>query len=171
MISRAEAQVTRLSSFYALLDQATEICLEHLQAALAVWDYSEGSARYIFGDSLGDPVADTILNALRSNPAGLAKNEIRNLFSRNQSASRIGRALATLLENGLSRFQQEETSGRPAERWFAVTGYAINAINAESPPPRDPYRVYRVPDTGASEQSGGVDPPTSPSGDDDEVVL
>jgi hypothetical protein len=31
-----------------------------------LWDYAEESARYIFGDATGDPVADAILQALRN---------------------------------------------------------------------------------------------------------
>ena len=63
--SRAEAQVLRLSMLYALLDCSDEIRVPHLVAALALWDYCEKSARWIFGDALGDPVADAILSALR----------------------------------------------------------------------------------------------------------
>ena len=37
-----------------VLDGADKIRREHLDAALAVWDYCEASARYIFGDALGD---------------------------------------------------------------------------------------------------------------------
>ena len=31
---------------------------------MAVWEYAEHSARYIFGDALGDPLADEILAAI-----------------------------------------------------------------------------------------------------------
>ncbi|MGE0827258.1 MAG: hypothetical protein AB7P18_34690, partial [Candidatus Binatia bacterium] len=37
MLSRAEAQVLRLSLIYALLDKSSAIRIEHLRAALAVW--------------------------------------------------------------------------------------------------------------------------------------
>ena len=49
--ARAEAQVLRLSVIYAALDGAEAIRLPHLKAALAVWEYAESSARYIFGDA------------------------------------------------------------------------------------------------------------------------
>ncbi|MDQ3960791.1 MAG: YfjI family protein [Pseudomonadota bacterium] len=64
--SRAEAQVIRLALIYALLDLCTEIRPEHLKAAIALWEYAEGSARYIFGSALGDPLADEIYRALRA---------------------------------------------------------------------------------------------------------
>ena len=65
ILGRAEAQVLRLALVYALLDRSAFIDAPHLLAALACWDYAEASARYIFGDTLGDPVADEILRALR----------------------------------------------------------------------------------------------------------
>ncbi len=63
--ARAEAIVMRLAVVYAVLDGRTHIGVEHLRAALAVWQYCEDSARYVFGDALGDPVADELLEALR----------------------------------------------------------------------------------------------------------
>lgn len=119
--SRAEAQVTRLSLVYALLDLSDTIRLEHLQAALALWEYCEASARFIFGDSLGDPMADEILQALRSAPNGLTRTDLRDLFGRNKSGADIDRALAVLQEYGLARYVDETgTGGRPARRWFAT---------------------------------------------------
>jgi hypothetical protein len=50
--SRAEAQVTRLSLIYALLANHSKITLVDLQAALALWDYCERSARFIFGETV-----------------------------------------------------------------------------------------------------------------------
>src|SRR5208283_2893112 len=63
--ARAAALTLRLSLIYALLDGASEIRKEHLIAALEVWRYCDDSAKYIFGDALGDPTADEILRALR----------------------------------------------------------------------------------------------------------
>ncbi len=77
VISRAEPQVMRLACLYALLDRSTVICRRHLEAGLAVWRYCEDSARFIFGDSLGDPVADEIFRALRQAVNGMTRTEIR----------------------------------------------------------------------------------------------
>jgi hypothetical protein len=43
----------RLAALYAVIDESHEIEREHLLAGLALWDYSEQSARYIFGDNTG----------------------------------------------------------------------------------------------------------------------
>lgn len=118
--SRAEAQVMRLACIYALLERSEVIALVHLEAALELWRYAEQSARFIFGDSLGDSDADAILSALRSHTAGMTRSQIRDLFGGHRSAQRIERALSTLLKAGQIQCEAEETGGRPAERWRAV---------------------------------------------------
>ena len=121
--SRAEAQSVRLALLYALLDCSSEIRKVHLMAALAVWDFCEQSARWIFGDATGDPVADEILAALRRNgDTGLTRTQISSLFQRNKNAGQIGRALSSLLQRGRIRavVGESDGSGRPAERWIAI---------------------------------------------------
>ncbi len=120
VIGRAEAQVVRLAALYAVMDESYSIGQEHLEAALALWDYAEASARHIFGDATGDPLADQIFRALK--PAGkevMTRTDISRLLGRNKSAERINRALALLLETGRIRREREETPGRAAERWYA----------------------------------------------------
>jgi len=118
--SRAEAQTVRLALIYALLDQAEAIDVAHLEAALAVWKYCEASARYIFGDSLGDREADLILQTLRQNANGMIRREIFRLFGNHVSSGTVTRALGYLLRTGKVRNESQPTSGRPREVWFAV---------------------------------------------------
>ena len=121
VVGRGEAQVVRLAALYALMNESYEIESDHLLAALALWDYAEKSARYVFGDATGDPVADQILEALRaSRGEGMTKTEISQLFGRNKSAERIARALSLLLSIGRVRRKTQRTGGRQAERWFAA---------------------------------------------------
>ncbi len=120
--ARAEAQVMRLACLYALLDMSSVIRKDHLAAALGLWDYSEASARYIFGDALGDPTADELLKVLRANSEGLTRTDIRDFFGRNKRSYEIDRALGVLLEHGLASPSRESSNGRPAERWKAVRG-------------------------------------------------
>jgi uncharacterized protein DUF3987 len=121
VVGRGEAQVTCLAALYAVMNESHEIKPEHLLAALALWDYAEQSARYVFGDATGDPVADQILEALRtSRGKGMTKTEISHLFGRNKSAERVARALSLLLSLGRVRRKTQRTGGRQAERWFAA---------------------------------------------------
>jgi len=120
VVGRAEAQTVRLASVYAVMDLSKTIEYEHLEAALAFWGYAEESARYIFGDATGDPVADQVLDALRiAGNTGMTRTEIRDLFGRNKSVDRIGSALTLLLQLSRVRHTRENTGGRPTERWFS----------------------------------------------------
>lgn len=119
--SRAEAQVLRLSLIYAVLAGEVRVHLEHLEAALAVWDYCEASAMYLFGDSTGDELADVILDALRQHKRGMARSEIRELVGGKASKARIEVALDLLARHGLAERDVITTGGRPAERWKVTT--------------------------------------------------
>jgi phage/plasmid primase-like uncharacterized protein len=117
--SRAEAQVIRLALVYARMDGSEIIGPAHLKAGIAVWEYAEASARYIFGSALGDPVADEIYRALKVASDGLTRTEISNLFKRNKKAETIGPALEALTRAKLARSIQQQTDGRPVEVWRA----------------------------------------------------
>jgi hypothetical protein len=86
---------------------------------LAVWDYCERSARHIFGEMLGDNVADTILSGLKQAfPEGMSRTEIfRDLFGGHARSSAIAAALARLKTLGLARVDIDKTQGRPTEVW------------------------------------------------------
>src|SRR5262249_27656432 len=95
------------------------IGVPHLMAALALWNYVEQTIRHVFGDALGDHVADEILSLLRNSPKGLTRTDLRDFFGRH-SSDRVARALALLLRHGLARCEAQKTKGRSAERWYAV---------------------------------------------------
>jgi len=115
-LARAEPQVLRLSLCYALMDRSDVVRAEHLLAAVAVWDYVEASAKWIFGDMTGDPVTDTLISALRqAAEAGLDGTQLHAIFNRNQSAGRIKQVLDGLIARGCVTPKTEETGerGRP----------------------------------------------------------
>jgi hypothetical protein len=118
--ARAEAQVIRLALNFTLLDQMDTIDAAHLGAAMAVWAYCDESAHLIFGDSIGDPVADNILTALRRSPAGMTRTSINDLFWGHRMSDQINAALATLLKLGRVKSETQQTGGRPLETWFAI---------------------------------------------------
>jgi hypothetical protein len=119
--ARAEAHTVRLALIYALLDLSERIRSEHLDAALALWRYSAASARWIFGDALGDPTADELWSAAKERPAGLTRTEVSELFSRNKKRREIERALSVLEDAGrLRRETRHADRGRAAEVWIPV---------------------------------------------------
>jgi hypothetical protein len=120
LTARSEAQAVRVALIYALLDRSDKIGNVHLDAALELLRYEIESVRYIFGDALGDPVADRILAEMRQvAPAGISRLDISNLFGRNQSSGRITLALSLLSRFGLARFERQAGSTRSIEMWFA----------------------------------------------------
>lgn len=119
--SRAEAQTVRLALLYALSDCERSIRRPHLEAALELWRYAEASARYVFGEALGDPLADELRRLLRGAGAeGLDREAIRDGLSRHSRSADIGRALGVLEAAGLARQESRPTGGRPEERWYAA---------------------------------------------------
>jgi hypothetical protein len=120
--ARSEAQTIRLATIYAVLDRSAVIRSSHLRAALALWRYCADSARYIFGDTIGDPLADELLRLIRSRaPAGVSRSEMSEHLGRNQSSASIGRALADLLKFGKAKPVRKggNGAGRPVELWVA----------------------------------------------------
>jgi hypothetical protein len=121
ILSRAEAQVLRLSVLYAVLDCSPAIRPVHLGAAVAVWDYAEASARRIFEGRLGFSTADIILQALKQAPR--TRTELYGLFNRNKRREEIDAALDFLERSGKARRHSEAPEGgkgRRVEYWEAV---------------------------------------------------
>jgi len=118
LLARGEAHVMRVSALYACLNGRSAIDLVHLKAALALWQYAEASTRMIFGDSLGDPIADTILRALRASNE-LTDSQVSDLFGRHVAGAKLERAKTVLLTAGLAHYVMLETRGRPRIVWRA----------------------------------------------------
>ncbi|MEC4890630.1 MAG: hypothetical protein RI101_11265 [Nitrospira sp.] len=118
LLGRAEAQVMRLSGLYAVLDGCSVIDRIHLKAALALWQHGEASTRMIFGDSLGDPVADTMFKAIRVN-GERTDSDLSDLFKRHKTAAELERAKGVLIQAGLAHPVTIETEGRSRIVWRA----------------------------------------------------
>jgi hypothetical protein len=108
--ARSSPIVLRLALIYALLDKSAVIRPQHLEAAIAIWDYAEASVLSIFGDLTGDAVADRIFAVLRSE-GSMTRNEISDAFGRNVPSSRIGQALDLLHQGGRIRVWREPPAG------------------------------------------------------------
>jgi hypothetical protein len=113
VLGRDAPQCLRLSLLYALLDGRDTIDVEHIDAAWALWSYFRASAAYIFGDRLGDEVADRLLLAIRTaGPDGLDATQQHQVFGRHESARRIATARELLVSKGLIVTDHEKTGGR-----------------------------------------------------------
>jgi hypothetical protein len=117
LTARAEAHTIRLALIYALLDRASAIEPQHLEAALALQDYTARSAAWALEPDTGDPIAEQLHVALRRSPDGLTRTQLRDLLNRNVPARRLDQALANLAAAGKADRQRILTAGRPAELW------------------------------------------------------
>jgi len=123
LTARTEAHSIRLALIYALLDGASAIGVEHLQAALAVWDYAARCAVWALGDATGVPFAEQLDRILQENPAGVTLTQFRDFLHRNVPAAQIKEALQALkaARRAECRKVKNPNGGRPAELWVAVT--------------------------------------------------
>jgi len=122
ILARAEAHVLRLAMIYALLDCRTEISVQHLRAAMAVWDYAAQSAKRIFGNTTGDKLADKIYEYVIRN-GSVSRTAIHDALNRNVSKAEIENALFVLVENGLVKISAEKRNGVLVELVSPVTGW------------------------------------------------
>lgn len=121
IIARGGPIVLRIALLYMLLDLRAVISEVHLRAALEVWRYAEESARFLFGQKLGDPLADSLLEALRkAGGAGMTRTDIRSQVGNREGAERIDAALESLAGSRLAETAKEQTGGRPTERWWGA---------------------------------------------------
>lgn len=121
IIQRGAPIVMRLAMVYAVLDLSGNVKACHLRAALAVWKYCRDSAAYIFGDRLGDPLAERILLYLKAE--GQLRNfaQIRRKMGSNRvSAQAVQRSLLTLERCGSVSKSSVTKAGRSCTFWTAV---------------------------------------------------
>ncbi|HVV37968.1 MAG TPA: hypothetical protein VHC63_15265 [Acidimicrobiales bacterium] len=129
--ARAEALLLRLSVIYAIADGTNQITTTHVRAAHAVWSYAEASARFIWGDVTGDPIADTLMTAVtKAGPAGLTGKEQSALFSGHKDAKTLDRTRSRLITEGKVIAVSSPTRGRPIDVIFAPA-YAEQANKAK----------------------------------------
>jgi hypothetical protein len=121
IISRAEAQVVRIALIYAILDLSSAIKIQHLKAALAVWNYCESSARFLFGDAIGDPVAEKVLEAVTSSKEGVTKTEIHLKTGKHLSKEKLKTALKFLIKEKHIKVMKLIRNGRPVELFLSAS--------------------------------------------------
>jgi hypothetical protein len=120
LTARAEAHTIRLALIYALLDGQRHIQPQHLQAALALWDYAARSAAWALAQATGDPLAEQLYAALTRHTDGLTRTQLSDLLERHQPSNRIQQALDALAVAGRAHHTKIQTAGRPAELWHAT---------------------------------------------------
>ena len=121
VLVRDTSHLLKLALIYAVLDQSKTIEVDHFKAALAICDYCQASARWLFRERTGNRLANTIVYALVRAPNGMTKQDISyNVCYRNTPMLNIEKALETLARAHLVRLQLElAKDNKPIQRWFA----------------------------------------------------
>lgn len=135
--ARGDVHTRRLAMLFALLDGSNLIGTEHLDAALAVWDYCRASARYLFGaEGAVDNARElnavqrdrkhfeddlTALDNALTRCGRLSRTEQRAVFSNNRSAHYVGLLRKELVSRGQAVEQaNSSTGGAPRRDLVAV---------------------------------------------------
>jgi hypothetical protein len=105
---RAAAQVVRLSMIYAILDKEFVIGLNHMNAAKALWDYCDQSARWAFEGKTYGEHAQSIL--MRLQHGEMTQSQLHDLFHRHPNKQVINQALKEI--SHLIDVVEEKTAGR-----------------------------------------------------------
>jgi hypothetical protein len=116
---RDEAQVLRLSMIYALLEGTSTIERRHIDAAIAVWDYCDESARGLFGNRTGNKDVDKLAEMLHTvGTTGLDGRALNKVFFGN--SVRAARARDEAIRLGIAVEETDKTGrGRPRKILYA----------------------------------------------------
>jgi hypothetical protein len=127
LLARSEAHVTRLSALFSLSSRSERVDVQHLESALALWDYIEESTRAIFAARTGNRVADRINGALLPGERKTLEELRREIFAGHVGSADLTGALKLLRDLGeISIGRDEDTGGRAA---IIVTRMDSSAAN------------------------------------------
>ena len=154
--ARAEAHVVRLALLYALLDQADEIGLEHLEAALRpVGVRGRLSPLGVRRQPRRPARRRDLPRAALEEPDGPTRSQVRDLFSRNRRSKDIGQALERLAATGRIHAKRQQQRGRARRAMARTPRHVDRPLTATrrvhdrriaaraSPPSSVVYRVSR----------------------------
>lgn len=141
LAARGSTQVVRLASLYALLDRKTDVGLEHLTAALALWRYTMESCAIVFeANGTGDRHADRVLETIRrAGPGGLSTTDLHRALSNNIKGPQLKTALELLLNRG--HIKMTKTSGKKGAHYEATEHDQDAPDGSDASPPEAPLNL------------------------------
>jgi hypothetical protein len=122
LLARLLEHVWRLTLIYALMDEAPEIDVQHVRAALAFVHYVRSTTTWVFGVDDIDPQAARLLALIvESGPEGLSKTALSAKLSNHLNAKERDLRIDDLVRKGLITVSTPKTAGRPETIYSAVT--------------------------------------------------
>jgi len=123
MTARGAPMIRRLAGTYCVSRGDSQLSVEDLNAARAIWDYSIETVRYVYGGTALSPLAQRMIAALdEAAENGITLTALRDRVSGGQHASKPLWD-AALRELQLSRqvvAEQEHTGGRARTKLFPI---------------------------------------------------
>ena len=135
VINRAEAQVLRLAMIYCLLNGKSLITIEHLESALAFWNFCQQSAEYIFHGRQSDNIAQKIMDSLQEGPK--TATDIHRLFSSHTSKNRLETAISELLASDSIVTETKPTNGRPVTLYKMTQTVCVKSMKSGKSHPEE----------------------------------
>ena len=109
----------RLALIYAVLDRSTVIEVEHLESAMAFWNYCDATAAHIFGNPHVDGNMARVIAVLEATPEWMTRTEIsRRAFGGHLPASQLDQLLAQAQGAGDIVYKVEKSGGRDRHSWL-----------------------------------------------------
>jgi hypothetical protein len=140
VVARAVPQVLRLSLTFALLDEQegpSVIRAEHLRAAIAVWDYAQASAWFVFGDVAANVDLTRLCEAVdKADGHSLTRTEIYStVFGSNKKAAAIEELIRqAVATGGYVTSTQTDLPGPPIRRLTTrARGHVLDALDVLTP--------------------------------------
>lgn len=120
--ARAVPMVLRMALLYSLLDCADKIDVQHLRAALKLWQYCEHSVRWLFSshqlEQLHNAGADLAMFIREGGRNGRTRTDIsRGFYQGNKPAAEIDADLAPLVHDGTIIEDQIQGKARKITRY------------------------------------------------------
>jgi DnaB-like helicase N terminal domain/Protein of unknown function (DUF3987) len=117
--ARAAALSMRLALIYAVLDRRFEVDVDHLESAMAVWDYCDATAKTIFGDGKHDVKMARLLAGLDAAPEGMTRTQIaRHVFKSHIAKDELTRLLEMARASGNLVYTGENSTGTKPQSWM-----------------------------------------------------
>jgi hypothetical protein len=113
LLARGPGHVTRLATLFALLTPAPRVDVEHLESALAWWEYGRQSVAFVFGDRTGNVTADRLRAEIMPGQEMSLDGVRREIFAGHVTDARLKDALELLVTLEGWETRVEPTAGRP----------------------------------------------------------
>ena len=110
LVKRYQTIAARLAMVHAALERDSVVRLAYLDRALALTEYARRGFLWVFGQTVGSPLADLLLRYLQAEGSLSASYITRHI---ERSAIKRQEAVDELLRLGYARVAQVRTKGRP----------------------------------------------------------